>query len=212
MSVRNSSSYTCRQAGFTLLELLIAAAVFAIMATLAYGGLNTLINQRQTAGDSLQRLGAIQRGMNLLLRDTAQIVARPVRGPYRGDPLPALQGGDGAEYALVFSRGGWRNPLGQPRSSLQRVAWRVEEDGLVRYAWQVLDQAQDSVPVRTVIMADVQRMAVRFLDEGGEWQTTWPPLALDNQPVAADLPQAVEISLDLEDWGRVVRLIEVAAP
>src|SRR5690606_4493493 len=105
-------SFARRQTGFTLLELLIAAAVFAIMATLAYGGLDALINQRQAAGDSLERLGAVQRGMNLLLRDTAQIVNRPIRGPYRGDPLPALRGGDGFEYALAFTRGGWRNPLG----------------------------------------------------------------------------------------------------
>lgn len=205
-------SFARRQAGFTLLELLIAAAVFTIMATLAYGGLNALINQRQAAGDSLERLGAIQRGMNLLLRDTAQIVNRPIRGPYRGDPLPALRGGDGFEYALAFTHGGWRNPLGQPRSNLQRVAWRVEEDGLVRYAWQVLDQAQDAVPVRTVIMADVERMAVRFLDGGGDWQSSWPPLTLDGDPATAGVPRAVEITLDLEDWGRVTRLLEVAAP
>lgn len=212
MPTRFSPVPTRSQAGFTLLELLIAAAIFAIMATLAYGGLNALITQRQAAGDSLERLGAIQRGMNILLRDTAQMVDRPVRGPYRGEPLAALQGGDGFEYALAFTRGGWRNPLGQPRSNLQRVAWRVEEDGLVRYAWQVLDQAQDSVPVRTVIMADVKRITVRFLDRGGEWQSSWPPLALGGEPATAGLPRAVEITLDMEDWGRVARLIEVASP
>lgn len=201
---------TVQQKGFTLFELLVAAAIFALMGALAYGGLNALIEQRRQGAIVMDRMTEIQRGFTILSRDVLQARNRSVREPYHGDPMPPLRGADGNDYALELTRGGWRNPLGQARSNLQRVAYRIESDGLVRYNWLVLDQAQDSVPVRTVLIEDATRLAVRYLDADGEWQSEWPPFDPNTGEAAAVLPRGIEIGVDLEDWGRITRLYEVA--
>lgn len=203
-----------QQGGFTLLEVLIASAVFAVMAVMGYSGLNALISQREQSDEAISRLTELQRGIMIISRDMMQLRDRGIRGPYRGDPLPALNGLDTSGYAMIFTRGGWRNPLGRPRSTLQRVAYRLEEDGLVRYSWLVLDQAQDSKPIRTVLIENVDRITIRYMTAGREWVTTWPPLDIrrnQQQAQSSDtrLPQAIEIGLDLPDYGRITRLYPV---
>jgi general secretion pathway protein J len=191
--------------GFTLLELLVAVAIFAIIAALAYGSLNALTAQRDQSDRVLDRLAELQRGIGILSRDFQQIRGRPVSGPYGGEPLPALLALDG-EFAVQLTRGGVRNPLQRPRSTLERVAYRVEEDGLVRYRWPVLDQAQDSKPLRTVLLRDVERLELRFLAEDGQWVQDWPPPDTGAGLPLYDIPRAVEVGLDLADWGRITRL------
>ncbi|HET9680157.1 MAG TPA: type II secretion system minor pseudopilin GspJ [Gammaproteobacteria bacterium] len=204
-----------QQHGFTLLEVLIASAVFAIMAVMAYSGLNMLIKQRAQSDAAMERLTELQRGFMIISRDLMQLRDRGIRGPYRGDYLPALNGQETSGYAMIFTRGGWRNPLGRQRSTLQRVAYRLEEDGLVRYSWLVLDQAQDSLPIRTVLVENVDRLSVRYLTREREWVTAWPPLDTSRNVNNAKesntrMPQAIEIALDLPDYGRITRLYSIA--
>ena len=68
--------------GFTLLELLVAVAVFAILSAMAYGGLSNVIdNSRQTEA-SMERLQQVQLAMLKLSRDFTQLVQRKIRDEY----------------------------------------------------------------------------------------------------------------------------------
>lgn len=194
-----------RSAGFTLLELLVAIAIFAVVALLAYGGLATVLDAREDTAAGAARLRALQQTMLMLQRDLDQLAPRGIRDEY-GDHKPALHGG--ADW-IEFTRGGWSNPAEQPRSQLQRVAYALREQRFVRAHWQVLDRAQDSAPFEAVLLDQVRLLRVRFLDAKDEWQDAWPPLNAQDGNQEAEPPRAVEITLELEHWGSVTRLFRI---
>lgn len=201
MTLRSAKTHAT---GFTLLELLVALAVFAVMSAMAYGGLRTVLDIREQTDAAAQRLAAIQRAFLRIERDLEQSVARGVRDDF-GSLLGAmLAAEDEDNWRLEFTRVGHRNPARLPRSTLQRVAYEVEDEVLYRVQWLTLDRAQGGEPVRVAMLEQVARLELRFLDTGNEWRNAWPPLS---DPEEAGLPRAVELSVELEDWGRVTRLV-----
>src|SRR3990167_1287212 len=106
--------------GFTLLELLIAIAIFAAMARTTYRMLDSVLQTDRVTRDHELQLRELVRAMAAFERDVLQVQARPTRDPF-GDPRAALLGEDLDNPALELTRSGWRNPLGQPRSGLQRA-------------------------------------------------------------------------------------------
>ena len=58
---------------------------------------------------------------------------------------------------------------------LRRIGYRVEEESLIRYAWLVLDRAQNSEPLEQPLLDGVTGLSARYLDGDGEWQENWPP-------------------------------------
>lgn len=194
------------QAGFTLLELLVASAVFTVLSIMAYGGLRTVLTARAETDRAAARLAEIQTAFLHIHRDIIQITDRSIRAEY-GDQQPALKYVEFGDYRLELTRGGVRNPAGLPRSNLQRVAYSLEDETLYRVTWPVLDRAQDTQPRRVRLLGQVRGLHVRFLGTGEDWQTAWPPIAQEGEVIG--LPRAVELSVDLEDWGRLTRLFEV---
>lgn len=194
---------TRRMAGFTLLELLVAMAVFAVLAVMAYQGLSAVLTTRAAVERQADRLRELQTAWLLIGRDLQQTSPRWIRDEL-GSELVPIKGGESFIPLLEFTRAGYRNPAGLPRSSLERVAYQVKLNELSRWRWRVLDRTQDSQPVARVVLTGINRVALRFLDASREWQPTWPPP--DLAPGGADLPRAVEVTLELEDWGRITRL------
>ena len=109
-----------------------------------------------------------------------------------------------------LGRGGWPNPAGLPRGTLQRVAWRIEDGELLRYHWTVLDPTFTSEPVITEMMGDVESILFRFRVPGGDWIGQWPPQGVTGARAQRMRPQAVEVVLTLVDEGELRRFFEVA--
>lgn len=212
MNTRSFSSQ--RVTGFTLLELLIAIAIFAIVSILAMSGYNELLMQRERASQSMERARMIQRAMTRLAQDFEQLEPRPVRDATATVKNPALYFNAGGTYLVEMTRAGWTNPAGVSRSTLQRVGYRLVDGKLYRDYWTVLDRTLGSVPAQALLVDKVTTFSLRYMDHNRLWQTTWPPVGgasgVGNSR-ARFLPLAVEITLTLEDWGELKRVVEVVS-
>jgi general secretion pathway protein J len=199
-----------RTGGFTLLELLVAMAIFAILGTLALTGYTELQKQSEYAEQRLARTREVQRAVQLICQDLGQIEPRPVRQPLGEGWLPALIAGDSAESKIEFTKAGWSNTAGLERPTLQRVAYRVDQDGLWRDHWPVLDRTLAQEPVRQKLLGSVRDVRFRFMNSSREWVERWPTIDGTTDAAARQRPAAVEVTLDLEDWGEIRRVVEVA--
>ncbi len=199
-----------QQRGFTLLELLIAIAVFATMSVMAYGGLRNVIDNSDASEQSLQRLRDIQTTMAAVSRDLSQIFQRDIIDDF-GVVQPYLLTSH-PDRLIEFSRNGRRNPAGLVRSSLVRVAYRLEENKLIRMHWQYMDRAPGTDALETEMLDKVKAVDFRFLDDKAVWHDQWPPLnALSATGKVTSVMKAIEISIELDDLGKINRLYEVTS-
>lgn len=200
----------CRLRGFTLLELLVSMAIFAIISALAMGGLNSVLAQKEIAGRQLARLHQVQRAVRIITGDFSQLVPRFARDELGTSQIPILAP-CGVEFLVCFSRDGWRNPFNQfARGTLQRTQYRIDDRQLIREYWPVMDRTLATEPRSEVLVDDVDEFRITYLDRSGsaEWQSQWPPLQ-KQESVNAGLPLAVRITIVLKDWGEISHLVEL---
>ncbi len=198
------------QAGVTLIELLIALAVFAVIGVAAYTALFAVLDARAATQARAERLAEVQFGVGRLADDLRQTVDRSAHAaqPAARRPVttePESQG-DGA---FALTRAGWANPADLPRSTLARVTWQLEEDRLLRHVRRSVDGGTNTEPLTRVVLEGVESIELRFRGAGDEWHERWPPLNRD--ATAGNLPRAVEVTLTLSDWGDIRRLFTLPA-
>jgi general secretion pathway protein J len=211
-----------RPAGFTLVEVLIALAITAFVSMIAYASLSTVMTGVERLRENTDRIYAVNRAFMIISRDLRQFTARPVRDEF-GEIEPAFTGGELARFALSFTRTGWHNPNGHPRSNLQRVNYRLEDDGLWRDTYPVLDRTADTEPNSVLLLPGVETLQLAFLGTLEElqtqsgstapdtrnWQENW--VSEGSAPGAVlDPPVAVEIRLQLREWGEIRRMYALA--
>jgi len=199
-------------------EVLIALAITAFISAIAYASLAAALEAVDSTRATARRTYELDRAWMIVSRDLRQFVARPVRDEF-GQPEAALVGGAAARFPLSFTRTGWHNPNQLPRSSLQRVVYRVQDGILWRDAYPVLDRAPDTVPSEARLLDGVEVLEVVFLagldkvPPGGrgialdtrDWQGSW--VADTSTPgVEVPAPVALEIRLQLEDLGEIRRI------
>lgn len=189
--------------GFTLIELLIAMVIFAILATMAYGGLSSIIRSSERVQGQIVRLESLQRTIMFLERDIRQLAARPMN-----TDVAVIKGAvemlSSGSVLIEFSRGGNPNPAGLLRSSLQRVAYVLEESTLYRLAWDSVDHLETEEPIRLKLLDQVDSVEFKLLDPGGRWQTKWEP-----EDELSQLPLAVDFTIDHKYWGEIRRLLPI---
>jgi general secretion pathway protein J len=199
-----------RQSGFTLIEIMVAVAIFSVMSVIAWSALSASLANAEMLTARMDRLQAIQRTMRFLTTDLSLAAPRPVRNELGDTQLPAILSSISGDFALEVTHGGWGNPAGLPRGTQQRSAYRLEEDELVRYHWNVLDRTYSNEAVAVVLLDDVESLFFRYYTDSGEPTEVWPPQGGSAGNPARMRPRAVEIVLSLGDIGEITRLIEVA--
>jgi general secretion pathway protein J len=203
--------------GFTLVEVLIAMAITALVAVVAYSGLSAAISGAESLRSASVRAHDIHQTLGLLSSDLRQTVNRPVIDEF-GQVAPALSGGELARDMLSLTRAGWHNSTAAPRSGLQRVHWWLEDDQLWRGYYPVLDRTAGTESIETLILDEVTRFEVRFLPALGmiesdrddvidrrNWQENWIA-DLSRPGLTPTPPAAVEVVLDISGLGEVRRL------
>ncbi|MEM7707042.1 MAG: type II secretion system minor pseudopilin GspJ [Pseudomonadota bacterium] len=184
--------------GFTLLELVVALAVFATLSVMAYGGLGGSLRAGEALEESAQQRADLQRAIRLIEQDFRYPVARPVRDQY-GDPVPSLLG---TRRAIALTRAGWANPAAAPRSSLQRVEYRWQRGTLTRLQWASLDRSAATPVNERELLDGLERLSITY-HRNGRWLDVWPPA---NGGPAPALPDALRVELEHPQFGAITRV------
>lgn len=181
----------------------MASAIMVVLGVAGYVGLDVVLGTAERTEQEGERLKRVQRCFAQLAMDLDQALSRPIRDDL-GDEQAAFshQSGIGS---LEFTRGGLPNPAGWPRSSMQRVAYTLEQGKFARVYWRELDRMQGSEPVRRILLDRVATVEFRFLDAQSVWHEQWPPLT-GGSLQASTMPGAVELKLELDDWGELRRV------
>ena len=198
---RNSGIFIAknRQQGFTLLEMLAAIAIFALISLSAWQMLQGTLSSKEVSSQKHTRLQTVEYAMLLMEQDLRQIIDRGVRidGVVSEQSVfSSMYMLDSDDEAIAFIRLGWRNPQQQlPRSELQKVSYRLRDGVLERQHFHVLDP-DNSEPVTRELLHGVNALKFRFY-RGGEWAE-----GLDSD---AGLPEGVAVFVDLDDLGVIER-------
>jgi len=192
-----------QQKAFTLLEMLISITIFALMAAMAYGGLNQIIRSSAQITQSNETLSELQFTLSSIEKDLLQLSNRKVRDEF-GDEQPALKL---AQDTLTFSRLGWVNFIGAQRSHIQRVEYDLKDGQLVRRYWLTLDQTVEQKPIESVLLHGVKELSFKVIDAQGKLYLSWPnTTGLNATPVTA---KAIEVTIEINQWGEIKKLIEL---
>lgn len=191
--------------GFTLLEVLIAIAIFSLISLSSFTIFDTVLTGDEKAKQRSARHNELQRAFLIIERDITQIARRSIR--LNGEvPLKHfIQTSEdnflGDEQAIAFVRHGWTNPgLLLPRSDMQAVAYRVNNEILERLHFNFVDAVVgEEAKVRSLIHG-VSTLVFEYYD-GKKWQNTWPK---------ENLPLAIAIEVDTKDYGVIRRQFLVA--
>lgn len=213
-----------QQSGFTLLEVLVAIAVFAVVAAGVYRVLTAMVATHERVVSHSDALREMQRALWIIEADLGQLVMRDIREP-NDDRAPAFIADDD-DYLLQFTRQGLRNPLLFRRSDLQRVAYSLgpepvdpddrdarrqrDKDArhLLRHSWGAVDRLDDTTENVQVLLRDVEEVELAFLNEKGDWKKEWPDKKFDDKEHGRLLPEAVKIIIKTEKNGRIERLFQ----
>ncbi|MGR5129675.1 type II secretion system minor pseudopilin GspJ [Photobacterium swingsii] len=190
------------QQGFTLLEVLVAIAVFAMLSLSAYQVLNGVQRSDEQSRDHNARLKAIQRMSVMMDNDFRQIVARKTRSQGEKPNDKYLLAGeyvlDSSSEGIMFTRLGWQNPQQMfPRGEVVRVGYRIIDDKLERVWFRYPDNVAGAEPLIREILPDVTDLSFRFFSDK-KWTDKWEQ--------AGSLPQGIEVRLTLKDIGEIERV------
>ena len=177
--------------GFTLIEMIIALLIFGLLAAAGVSLLTFSVRAQAAATERLDAVANDQRMASLLASDLAQAVPRITRDVI-GTNQRAFTGtnGVGTVPMLRYVRGGWSNPDGNPRASIQRVEIALDQGRLERRTYMMADGATAGPPM---VLADtVENVRLRYRDKGA-WRPVWD----DPNPVS--LPKAVELIIERKD-------------
>jgi general secretion pathway protein J len=214
----SGTAYQSKLAAFTLLELLVAIAIFSFLATAMFTGIRQIVLQREVLLEQVQELTSLQRAVRYLNNDFSQLHPRDVRDELGRNRVAALSSDPSQDFALSLSRDGWRNPALAPRGTLQRVQYRLEDQTLIREYWPAMDNMLGAEPRELELLTDVEVFEIAYLNDALEWIPDWPPAnyqppttAQLNAGAIADpgLPRAVRYRLTLSTFGEIERLVEV---
>ena len=178
--------------GFTLVELMVAIAIFAVLSALGWKVFDYIVKTKDQNVIHEQRLGQLQQTYQQILRDTVQAV--PLTANINGDIQPALVLQNGR---FNFSKTGVTDPLEEGISPDERIEYqyRADEQKLYRLKYRNLNQAGQDQPESSVLLSEVEQFQIVVLNPNE--LTQWPDASTDLNQLEQKqrLPKGVKINL-----------------
>ncbi|WP_165767159.1 type II secretion system minor pseudopilin GspJ [Parendozoicomonas haliclonae] len=195
------------QRGFTLLEMLVAIAIFAMISLSAYQLMSAMMDARTITASVHQRMQSINTALVVLEQDFRHIVDRGLRIDGRMSSQSLFSDENMLESddeAISFTRSQWRNPqYTLPRSELQKISYRLKEHRLERLYHYTLDPAENTEPEIRPLLDKITQLEFRFFINGS-WQESFTE--------QNTFPQGVMVRLQLEDIGEILRVFSLPEP
>jgi general secretion pathway protein J len=189
----------CRTHGFTLIEVLVALVILAVVAALAYRATAAMTDGEARLVAESERWRALDMLFARLESDLRQAVPRASRHGATTEPAwSALAADSAGNTALVFTRAGTEFAI-EPGIAGQRIGYRLRDGALEVVYWPQLDNVVGAVPISYVLARDIAGFRVRALAVDGAWLPQWPMLG---EPA---VPRAVRVEVDLADGTTVDR-------
>ncbi len=192
------------RSGFTLIEILVALVIFAVLSVLGYQGLTAVVNYSERTRTDYEEHNQLHRATVILMQDLLHLRARTVRDRL-GGRLRAYDTSD-QDYEITFTRGALPSIVGSSLGGMQRVGYSVsEENQLLRWVWPTLDAFGQNQPDARVLLDSVKRVEFFQLNARNEFEQNWPPL---NETLAPDeLPRMIRMEIEMENGMRLTRLL-----
>ncbi|MGQ5523418.1 type II secretion system minor pseudopilin GspJ [Chitinimonas sp. PSY-7] len=185
-----------RVRGFTLIEILVALAVFSVLAVIAYQGVARMASTKLVLDADNRKWRELTVALARFDEDFSQAANRQWRDE-GGISLPAVRGSAGA----IDSNGAQLELVRFDGGQLIHLGYRLRENTLELLLWPSLDLAPRSAPTALPLLEKVSRFQVRFLDENSQWQLSWPQGSKNEV-----LPRGVELVLTLQSGETITRL------
>lgn len=188
-----------RQRGFTLIEILIALTVFAILATITSTVLYQSFTARTRVTAQADKLNALQMAISFIEQDIPQIVYRNIRG----NDMHEFPGFIGEKNYLEFTRDGSANPEAQEqRSTLKRIAYVCSGNKLLRRTWPVLDPEDRNRYTDKVLLEQIENCHFNYLNQTLQVLHEWRENAVNADQEKEPLPKAVQFNFRVASWGQ----------
>lgn len=194
--------------GFTLIEIIVAVAIMALVSVIAYRGLSAMLTARERIASENERLRDLAQAMARIDADFSAVVDRSIRDSYGVEKAAFIGAPDGLEEAgaaVVMTRMGAPAHAGK-LADLQRIGYRVKEGRLELLSWPALDQAPRATPNPSTLLENVSRIELRYLDGQNRWQNKWPQLTAGGGPPES-LPRGVQLVLTMASGASYTRTI-----
>jgi general secretion pathway protein J len=199
------------QRAFTLIEVLAALTIFAIMAVMSYRALASVLDSRE----ALESDAAKWRGAALFFARLDQDFAATLNRPVRSvddifQPAVVVNPDLRADATLALTRSGYSQSDGA-LAAPQRIAYRLKDNTLELALWPHLDMPPRGVPSYYPALEGVQTFSVRAMDANGNWQPRWPVpgSSVQGGATAGALPNGIEVSVTLKTGEILTRIFAV---
>lgn len=212
-----------KNSGFTLIEVMVAIAIFAVIAAGVYRVLSAMVETQDRIVSHAEALRDLQRALWLMTMDMNQLVMRDVRITDTKRAPTVVAGSDDA--LLQFTRQGVRNPLLVMRSDLDRITYSLgyaddsnsfsskrkkgKTKDLLRNTWSYLDRKDNTKKTTQVLFRGVDDVKFEFMNTQGDWKTEWPEKKLEDNQHGRDLPVAIRVTLKTSRYGTLSQMVQV---